>query len=529
MQMRILSALIATAVAVTAQSPLTTTFANNNAGSAGGAVYFELEALDPAGVTITDIDLHTTTVGLATTVDVYLQALPGGAGTMNPGGAWVGPVTTGSGTTAGLGVGSPFDLSPDLPLGPGCRFGVAIVANGFAHTYTTATAPFQLLYQTAELELLGGQASNAPFTAPFFVPRLVNTNIFYTSGGACPAVATVQSQGDGCVGSFTSFYELMTPVANDLAGTQINALNTGSGYVVSTQASTINPVGSLGAAMPGPVGDDVSLAVGTLGITVYSNGMMSFGAGNSTNWVPDVAVMLANPATALYAWTDLSPNIVGSGQISYEESGTQYQVTWDGVWAFGTTDPSTIQMRGDTATGDFTIACGALHTTGPEDFLFGYSVAGPSADPGPTDLSSLTGGSVLVTAATDNLPLTLTGVGRPVQGAAATNFDVTTSNIDANAIFHVGTIGLTRPGTPLSAVGFGPGDCFLNASVDVLVGATVVFGGPSTLTWTALPLPAAPPSFVGFEFNVQAATLDLSILSPAGRSSNGLKCVVGDI
>jgi hypothetical protein len=116
-----------------------------------------------------------------------------------------------------------------------------------------------------------------------------------------------------------------------------------------------------------------------------------------------------------------------------------------------------------------------------------------------------------------------------VQGAAATNFDVTTSNIDANAIFHVGIIGLTRPGTPLSAVGFGPGDCFLNASVDVLVGATVVFGGPSTLTWTALPLPAAPPSFVGFEFNVQAATLDLSILSPAGRSSNGLKCVVGDI
>jgi predicted outer membrane repeat protein len=521
MQMRILSALIATAVAVTAQSPLTTTFANNNAGSAGGAVYFELEALDPAGVTITDIDLHTTTVGLATTVDVYLQALPGGAGTMNPGGAWVGPVTTGSGTTAGLGVGSPFDLSPDLPLGPGCRFGVAIVANGFAHTYTTATAPFQLLYQTAELELLGGQASNAPFTAPFFVPRLVNTNIFYTSGGACPAVATVQSQGDGCVGSFTSFYELMTPVANDLAGTQINALNTGSGYVVSTQASTINPVGSLGAAMPGPVGDDVALAVGTLGISVYSNGMMSFGAGNSTTWTPDVPTMLGNPAEALYAWTDLSPNLVGSGQISYEESGTQYQVTYDGVWAFGTTDPSTLQFRGDTATGAFTIACGALHTTGPEDFLFGYSVGGPNVDPGPTDLSGLSGGNVLVTLAIDSPPLTLTG-GAPALGGP---WNVTTENIDATAVFHLGVVGLTRPGLPLGFLG-APSECFLHASADVLLGPAVV-AGLNSYGWQVLDLTGLGTALAGIELNVQAVTLDLSLISSTTRTSNGLKGVTG--
>ena len=60
--MRILStlaAVVSLSALAFAQSPLTTTFANNNGNAAGGAIYFDLDVLDPAGVTIYNIDINT--------------------------------------------------------------------------------------------------------------------------------------------------------------------------------------------------------------------------------------------------------------------------------------------------------------------------------------------------------------------------------------------------------------------------------------------------------------------------------------
>lgn len=86
---------------------------------------------------------------------------------------------------------------------------------------------------------------------------------------------------------------------------------------------------------------------------------------------------------------------------------------------------------------------------------------GQSLDPGATDLLNMPGG-VAVLEGVGIAPLTLTAIGRPVQGGTAVDFDVTTSNIDANALFQVGLIGLSRPALPLSSVGFGSGDYYLN-------------------------------------------------------------------
>lgn len=71
--------------------------------------------------------------------------------------------------------------------------------------------------------------------------------------------------------------------------------------------------------------------------------------------------------------------------------------------------------------------------------------------------------------------------------------------------------------------------CFLNATLDVTTGTVVL---PATsVTWTALTLPAAPPWFLGFQFNAQGLVLGVSAnpaLCLGLLTTNGLKCTIGD-
>jgi len=500
-------------------SPLTTSFANNNSGAVGGAVYFALEGVaGGTGATITDIDLNCVGAGgVAGSIDVYLQ----NTCTFDPFGSWA-LVSSGSGTTAPSGSPSNFVLSTPLSFGEGCCFSVAIVANGFAHAYTTATT-LPLTYATTHLELTGGSSSNAPFVGSIFSPRLVNTNIHYTVGGSCGGLATVSSEGVGCVSAKTSFYEVMTPAGMDLGGFQFNAINSASGYAITSQPSTIQPIGSLDPGAPTlGLGDDVQVPVGTLGLTVGSNGQVARGGGNSNQWTPNIGTMLSNPAEAMYAWTDLQPNAAGSGLVTYEESGTQWMVTFDGVYLWGTSDPCTIQFRGNEANGNFTIAFGTLGNSGPQDWLIGYSVAGPSADPGPRDLTFVSL-FPFATQAFDQDPLTLAAVGVPEIGQP---FDLTTTNVEPGAVFHIGVVGLIGAALPLAfIVPSAHPQCRLNATMDLLVGPVVVLGGPGSVTWQGIDLTGV--SLLGVDLFFQAATIDLSILSSSTRSSNAIKATTG--
>jgi hypothetical protein len=223
------------------------------------------------------------------------------------------------------GIGNPslctFDTSP-LLIPDGANIGCAVVAFGFSHTYTTGNPPFPLVYTECSLTLTAGTATNAPFAAPVFTPRVPNTNIRFGAGVAC---ATVVSQGQGC-----------------------------------------------GAAAP---------------LTLVA-------------------------------------------------------------------------------------------TSGPA-----------------------------------------------IQGAAAAPVLCTTSNVPGTAIFHLGFVGLTRPGISLGPLG-APASCMLNASLDLVVDVTVL--PAASVTWTALTLPPIPPSFVGIEFNAQAAGFDAGILNANTATSNGLKYLIGD-
>lgn len=338
--------------------------------------------------------------------------------------------------------------------------------------------------------------------------------------------ATVVSQGPGCVATFASFYEYFTSAPSfDLGGSAITLTPFPTGYVV-TNGGVYNPVGSLSAPVTLALTDDSQVAAGTLGLFVGSNGWVATGGGNTTGFTPIVSVFLDQPSTAFWSWHDFNPAIAAGGRVKYEEAGALAQVTWDGVWDYGGTtaaNANNLQIQINTSTGGCVIAWGTMSTLG-NGFLVGYSPGGPSADPGNRDLST----SLPVTTINpDVLPVSLASLGRPVQGAAAVAYDVTTSNIPAGAGIHVGVVGLSRPGLPLALIG--ANDCWLNASLDVITGVSLL--PPASVTWTALTLPAAPPFFLGFQFNTQAVILGVTANPALGvgvLTSNGLKCTVGD-
>jgi len=92
-------------------------------------------------------------------------------------------VATGSGTGAGLNLPTHVTLSNPIPLLAGTLYGIALVADpSFGHYYTNGNGSNQN-YSNADLALFLGSATNVPFTAPVFSPRVWNGTIYY--GGPC--------------------------------------------------------------------------------------------------------------------------------------------------------------------------------------------------------------------------------------------------------------------------------------------------------------------------------------------------------
>lgn len=356
-------------------------------------------------------------------------------------------------------------------------------------------------------------------------------NVDGPAGAPCGTLASVIEHGPGCGARFASLYELQSAASFDMSGLTLTMTHApGGGYVTTIGPGTLNPVGSLGTPTALVLGDDSEATAGLLGLSIGSNCWVARAAGNSLGFTPNVATMLANPEAAYYSWKDLNPLISGSGQVQYEESGTVAQITYDGVWVYAGTsaaDAAYVQFVIDTANGDTTITWGALPSAGT-DWLVGYSQAGASLDPGATDLSAIPGAGI-ATPAVDVPPLSLTSVGRPVQGSTLAQFQLTTSNVPAGALIHVGLLGVSQPDIPLVVIDM-PG-CVLNSSLDVLVGTTLL--PPSTFTWNALDLPALPPNFSGFAFNAQSVVFGTDFNVAFGGlgalTSNGLAMTIGDL
>lgn len=161
----------------TAPDGLSTIFTGGNGGSSGGAIYFD--ATFNADTHWTGVELNSdATAGTKVTIDVYLRN-----------GTYVGNTTSMSGWTArtaghgtSAGPNSPtriFFNEPILVFGP-ITHGVSIVARNFGHDYTDGNGSNQA-YSDANVSLSLGAASNVPFSASTFSPRVANMTLHYNT------------------------------------------------------------------------------------------------------------------------------------------------------------------------------------------------------------------------------------------------------------------------------------------------------------------------------------------------------------
>ncbi len=159
---------------------LTSLFASGNNGSPGGAVYFDI-TVGPDDLDVTEIDINTADPGTFT-MDVYTLVGTYVGNEANPG-AWGAAASTASGTGAGQDSPSNAVLATPITLTANTTYGIALVLDTtHSHYYTNGDGSNQN-YSNAEMSMALGGASNVPFTAPIFSPRIFNGTIHYTTSG----------------------------------------------------------------------------------------------------------------------------------------------------------------------------------------------------------------------------------------------------------------------------------------------------------------------------------------------------------
>jgi hypothetical protein len=176
-----------------AAGQITTLFASNNNGNTGGANYFDVTvAANP--ITVTALDINTDATVAFSNVRVYV--LPGMSfqGNETNMALWT-QVATGSGTGAGLNNPTHVTLSNPFTLNAGTLYGIAVVADpAIALFYTNGNGSNQN-YSNADLALALGSATNVPFTAPVFSPRVWNGTIYYNTGACGSPTPTPTATG----------------------------------------------------------------------------------------------------------------------------------------------------------------------------------------------------------------------------------------------------------------------------------------------------------------------------------------------
>ena len=166
-------ALTATAQAQSAANCAFTTFANNNGGALGGAVYFDLTA--PAGATIAGL-LTNYDVAAGSPVGIEMWTTPGtyAGNEANPG-VWTQvAVDDGLAMSAGAGVGTAINFVAPAVI-PAGTMGIALVSIGDGHIYTNGTGGNQMaVSMDGSLTLDLGTATNVAFAGTPFTPRVWN-------------------------------------------------------------------------------------------------------------------------------------------------------------------------------------------------------------------------------------------------------------------------------------------------------------------------------------------------------------------
>lgn len=344
--------------------------------------------------------------------------------------------------------------------------------------------------------------------------------------------AATSNYGEGCIQANDSYYELLTPATFDMANRSITMLRQGNGYFVldSIPAVIVPPSPS---AVQVAIGDDTVQTVAlsaplpiaggsTTSMTICSNARISLSAGGPAALpaLPTVTNFLAFADTIIACNHDYDQSAAGSGQILFEEVGGVVYVTWDNVISWSTTSADTLQFQFNLSTGDITLVFGACNPAGG-GYLIGYSVGGPSPDPGPVDVSSSFATGALVTDVPVGPGLALTGAGLPVIGSSSYTFVLSNvPNVVPLALLFFGDA--ATPGIDLAFLGAPACRAYTNAN---LVSLTIPVALPAGTGSQALAVPPNP-TLAGITFTCQGAAFTLA--NPLGLvTSNGTAFTVG--
>jgi hypothetical protein len=278
--MRILPFLAAfgAAVSIVAQSPLSLPFNSNNGLGANSGVFFDLNVTDAAGITITGLDVNSSSVvGTVGSVEIYTTPTTY-VGSQTVAANWT---LAGSGgcQSAGSNIASPVCVGGGGVFLAQGSYGVFLRHVNIALRYTNSTG--LVTQTTAEVTFSGGQSATSTtlFTATPIANRIFNGNIYYNNGAvpgpACVPFGSRTLYGTGCYVRGDSWYENFAQLTNfDLAGSAGNETvlvatpNGAAGYSVAPGSPAwFTPVSTQvlsNAATPAAMTDDTMSGPQTL-------------------------------------------------------------------------------------------------------------------------------------------------------------------------------------------------------------------------------------------------------------------------
>ena len=332
-------------------------------------------------------------------------------------------------------------------------------------------------------------------------------------GGA----ASSTSYGSGCGSTSKSFYELMQGNAFDLSGSAMRLINNGSNYTAQAGGTFVAP-GTGATQLTLGLDDESTVTLTgsfpyhggtTSSLVVCSNGFVSVGTGNGTDYTPTVAEWLNSSVARWGSWHDF--NVPTGGAVTFEQIGTIAYVTWDGAVSYGTTDANTWQLQFDLATGNVTYVWDAVIASGDE-WLVGYASGTGDNNAGQTDISTALPGT-FQTSPVNHAPVALSST-PPTLGTTCV---LTTTDIPATSVLAIQALSLTahNPGIDLAFLGM-PG-CSAYTNLDAVY-TMVVSGGQASYGLT-VPNQA---NLIGFELAAQSSVFAPTANAFGFVNSNGL-------
>ncbi len=192
----------------------TVPFTGGNGLGTNSGVYFDIDVLNPAGVTISQLKTNANaTAGTAFTLEIFTKS-----------GTYIGSETTaaawtltavGGGVSVGNNVaGGSLVEFPDFVLPPGIT-GFCMRIIGAGHSYTNGNGTNQT-YTNADMTITLGKAQAAVFTGALNSPRVWNGTVIYNCSYA-PSIVTYCTAGtttNGCAASISADNQPSVSAAN---------------------------------------------------------------------------------------------------------------------------------------------------------------------------------------------------------------------------------------------------------------------------------------------------------------------------